>query len=93
MSRITRRQSAALVVASFILWSAPAFGVDTQPVEQEPLSIIVRELAIPAPASDEELTAIYLKMEKDFARRVEDEKADGVAGRVTSDPTRIGALY
>jgi hypothetical protein len=49
-----------------------------------------QEVAIPAQASEEELTALYVRLEDDFARRL----ANASAGEaVTSDPRRIGALY
>jgi hypothetical protein len=49
-----------------------------------------QEAAIPAQATEEQLSALYLGLADDFARRLANASAGEV---VTSDPRRIGALY
>jgi len=91
--------SVTSAVAVLVLCAATAgSGKDDQRAAETPLAQevppaferAVQEVVIPAQASDEYLRALYLQWEHDLARR----RSDAGAGEVvTSDPTRIGALY
>jgi hypothetical protein len=105
MSGANKTRHISLAVAICAVWFATAIGVNGRPAEQA----LPSEAATPAAATEEELTAIYLRMEDDFARRQVSPNRSGDArpaagalpanatadldSDVTSDPRRIGGLY
>ncbi|MBV8754733.1 MAG: hypothetical protein JO328_17890 [Hyphomicrobiales bacterium] len=67
-----KRRTVTSAVAILIVWSASVIGVNSQPADQalaSDSSRQVQERAMPADLTEDELTAIFLRMEHDLARR------------------------
>ena len=67
-----KKRPVTSAVAILIVWSASVVGVNSQSADQvlaSDASRRVQERAIPAEVTEAELTAIYLRMEDNLARR------------------------